>query len=98
MSDFVRNKNAEYIKDPDAFLDYLVNWAVFLPEGDVIIDSTFTSDSVELVVEISTFTDTTTTVWVSGGELGMTHKVVNHITTQAGRQEDQTLVYTIKEK
>lgn len=98
MGDFVTDKNFQKIKDPDAVLDYQFDWAAFLPEGDVIVASTMTPDSADITVDSESHTDTTTTVWLSGGVLGATHLCTNHITTQDGRQEDKTLTLTIKEK
>lgn len=40
----------------------------------------------------STNTTTTATVWLSGGTLGEYYRIVNHITTAAGRQDDRTIV------
>lgn len=87
---------ARFTKDPDAVLDYQVNWFRWLIEGDFITAVAFDPDS-GITVEDSSFTDTTTTVWLSGGTVGVTYKVVCHITTDAGREDDRTLQIAVKE-
>jgi hypothetical protein len=86
----------KFTKDPDAVLDYQIDWAQWLTEGDVIVASTFTPEA-GITVDSTAFLDTSTTVWMSGGTVGETYKVVNHITTDGGRQDDRTITFTIKE-
>ena len=85
-----------FIKDPDSVLDYTVNWLTWL-DGDTISASTWTVPS-GLTKDSDTFGDSTTTVWLSGGTVGKEYSIVNHITTAAGREEDQTLIIVCKEK
>jgi len=90
----------KYTKDPDAVLDYTVDWTAWLPSGDTITASTFTvnSDADNAVVVDDQLNDAhTTTVWLSGGVAGQKYTVTNHITTAAGRQDDRSLTITIKE-
>lgn len=90
----------KYTKDPDSVLDYSVDWSAWLPTGDTIVASTFTvtpaaTDAV--VVDDSSFNDTTTTVWLSGGANKASYTVTNHITTSQGRQDDRSMVIQMKE-
>lgn len=93
------------VKDPSATLDYEIDWTPFLVPGDVIVASTFvptlpdgTLDNTITVVNV-TFAPTNTTVWLSGGVVGdPTHMIVNHITTNQGRQDDQSLYIDICQK
>ena len=90
----------KYTKDPDAVLDYSIDWSAWLPTGDTITASTYTvnSDAADaIVVDDTSFNTTTTTVWLSGGVAGQTYTVTNHITTSAGRQDDRSLTIKIKE-
>lgn len=43
--------------------------------------------------ESTSNTNTTATIWVSGGTVGHEYPMVNHITTSAGQQEDETLIF-----
>lgn len=90
----------KYTKDPDAVLDYSIDWSDWLPDTDTITASTYTvaSDAADaVVVDDSSFTTTTTTVWLTGGVVGTKYTVTNHITTSAGRQDDRSLTISIKE-
>jgi hypothetical protein len=86
---------SSFNKDPDAVLDYTVDWSDWLGT-DTISASTFTAES-GLTVDSSTNTTTTTTVWLSDGTVGSAYRVVNHITTVAGREEDKTITIKMKE-
>ncbi len=77
-------------KDPDAVLDYTLDWSRELVGGDTIIAAVFTPDT-GITIDSDSFTDSTTTVWLSGGEDGTTYEVSVHITTAAGRQDDRVI-------
>lgn len=89
---------ASFIKDPDALLDYVVDWSEWLPEGDTISSSAWEVDDAALVVDSSSNDSTTATVRLSGGTLHQRYRVTNRITTVTGLINDQTLVITIKQK
>ena len=88
--------NNKFIHDPDAVLDYTVNWETWL-DGDTISASSWTLPT-GLTEDSNTFGDSIATVWLSGGTVGKRYSIVNHITTAAGREEDQTLIIVCKEK
>lgn len=83
-------------QDPAATLDYQFNWAEWLA-GDTISASTWTADD-GLTVASSAFTNVLTTVWLSGGAVGLTYAVTNHITTAGGRTDERTLSIVVAEK
>ena len=86
------------VKDPEAVLDYQFDWSSVVGPNDSIIVSTWVPDAGITIVSTA-FTATTTTVWLSGGAVGdATHQIVNHIRTNGGRQDDQTLYLDIVEK
>lgn len=89
---------ATYIQDPDALLDYVIDWSEWLPSGDTIDTSTWFVDDDALEIESTSKTDTTATVRVSGGTLNRRYKVTNRITTTAGLINDQTITIRIREK
>lgn len=85
-------------KDPDEILDYTIDWTPRLGTGgDVIVSSTWISPT-GITVVIDSFTDTHTTIWLSGGSLAATYSFVNRITTAGGRTMDQTVRLKIKTK
>jgi len=88
------------IKDPDAELDYAVNWSNWLEEGETIVSAvweipdSFTRppgkpDRIE---------EGRTIIWVSGGEPGMDHGLRVHVVTSAGREEDRTIWLRVRNR
>lgn len=91
----------KFVKDPDEVLDYLVDWAAWLPDGDTIATATFVTDADEdsgFVIQDGKTSHTTTsaTVWVAGGTIGSTFTVVHHVTTAGGREGERNLAFQIK--
>lgn len=85
-------------KDPNEVLDYLLSWARRVPEGDSIAGSTWLVDEGDVVVDSDSFTDTTATVWLSGGTVGTRCVLTNRVTTTEGRTMDQSVSIRIREK
>ena len=73
-----------FAQDPDAYLDYSIDWSNWLPEGDTISTSSWTADA-GITTASAGHSTTATTVWVSGGTLGANYRVKNTIVTAAGR-------------
>jgi hypothetical protein len=84
--------------DPNDVADYSIIWT--LDTGDTIAASTWTiaEPSIGLSITTSSFNDTTTSVWLTGGTSGDSAQLRNHITTALGRQFDQTVKLKIKER
>lgn len=79
-----------FVKDPDAVLDYVVDWAAWLGEDMLSASAWAAQDGI--TVDSSSFEATgAATVWLSGGTVGTTYTVTNHITTAAGRQNDRSI-------
>lgn len=84
-------------KDPDAVLDYSIDWGEWLGT-DTIDTSDWTvpsgivggARSIDPIGKI-------TTIWLSGGTVAQTYTIRNRITTVGGRTNDQTFKITIKE-
>lgn len=85
-----------YNKDPDAILDYVIDWSTWL-DSDTISTSVWVVPS-GITEDSDSNTTTTATIWLSGGTLGTSYSVVNRITTAAGRTDDRTITITIREK
>lgn len=86
---------SDFTKDPDAVLDYALDWAAWLA-GDTIATASWTADGV--TVDSQTNTTTVATVWLSGGTVGTPAAATCRITTASGRTEDRTLTFTIEER
>jgi hypothetical protein len=84
-------------KDPDAVLDYCLDWSKWLANNEHITQSTWTP-SAGVTVESTTATASVTTVWLSGGTPGYPFTIVNHIVTDQGRQDDRTITIRVRER
>lgn len=78
-----------YRKDPDAKLDYSLDWSTYLETGETISTSTW-----EVAAGITKVSDvksgTLTTIWLSGGTEGERYQLRNLIVTSAGRQDQRS--------
>lgn len=80
------------IKDPDARLDYVINWTTWL-DGDTLNAVTWvipTGITEGTGAYASTFDGQIATVWLSGGTLHSKYDIVCRITTSLGRIDDYT--------
>lgn len=86
----------EYVpsKDPSEVKDYTIDWSDDLDTGEIIDTSTFTVSS-GLTKDSSSKTDTTTTVWVSGGTAGVEYLAVNTIVTSSARTYERTIIIPV---
>jgi hypothetical protein len=92
----VREPVAEYLKDPDSTLDYILVWSRWLGT-DTIASASWTVPA-GLTEESSTATTTTATVWLSGGTAGTDYDVACLITTAAGRIDERTIRVRCRER
>lgn len=76
------------LKDPDANLDYVFDWSLWLA-GDTIASASVTVAGA--TKGATTNTTTAVTQWVSGGTAGQTATVACKITTAAGRIDERTI-------
>ena len=85
-----------FYKDPDAKLDYTVDWTEWLT-NDTISASAWVVPSG--ITESSTSKTTTeATVWLSGGTTGVVYEITNRITTTLGRIDDRSFNVKIQDK
>lgn len=92
------------LKDPQAVLDYAIDWGTeFLAATspiDTIATSTWaiTGPDSSLTVDADTKTTSLATVWLSGGTLDAEYQVTNRITTAEGRTDDRTITVSVVSK
>lgn len=87
---------AGFIKDPDATLDYKIDWSNWLL-NDVIDSSTWILES-GLTEAASTNDTTTATVWISGGSPGVNYTVKNRIVTAGGRTDERSFTLRVRQR
>ena len=87
-----------FVQDPQATLDYTLDWAPWLG-SDTINVSTWVADS-PVVIESGSEsqTDTTTTLFLSGGVHGSNYTITNTITTIGGRQDDRSFELRVRNR
>lgn len=85
-----------WTKDPDEEADYTIDWSGDLGE-DTIATSTWLdiSSGIGTGTPASTFTDTTATIWITGGDPGEVYDLTNRITTAGGRTYDQEVALRV---
>lgn len=92
---------SSFIKDPSAVLDYKFDWAAetnvsgasdWLADGETISSKTVTASD-GLTVDSSSITDTNTsvTVWLSGGVANTDYTVTCQIVTSANRTDERSI-------
>ena len=87
-------------KDPNATLDYVVDWSKWLQQGETISTSSWTVPAglTQPATPAASNTATTATVWLAGGTAGANYDVSNRITTSAGRTDDRTIRIIVRER
>jgi hypothetical protein len=97
--------STSFLKDPDATLDYKVDWSGWLQTGETIDTCVVTAETgitVEDGARAPALADTDTSVvfWLSGGTAGTEYNVTCQITTDAvpARTDERTIRVVVKER
>lgn len=85
-----------FVKDPDAVLDYLFDWAIWLATGETISTSTVIVPS-GITLTNDSKTSTSATAWLAGGAAGQVYEVTNRISTNQGRTNDYTIHIIVRQ-
>lgn len=87
------------IKDPDASLDYGVDWSGYLEAGEAI---TLASWSVAPAGDVTLAGEATggtvATVQLAGGVRGRVYRLTNRITTTAGRTDERSITIRMEQR
>lgn len=86
-----------FTKDPNAVLDYTVDWSSWLQEGEAIQSSSWVVDA-GITDSNPTNTGIAATIWLSGGIVNKVYRVTNRITTSAARVDDRSLLIAVRQK
>lgn len=88
-----------FVKDPSAVLDYKFDWSDWLASGETIISKTITAED-GITVDSSSIEDdaTSVVVWLSGGTATENYEVTCQITTSAGRTDERTAKWYVRER
>ena len=86
-----------FVKDPNAVLDYSIEWAKWLA-GDQIETSEWSTSDPALEASDGSNTVTRTTTWLSGGAAGQSYTVTNKITTTGGRTDERSFAIQVQDR
>ncbi len=102
--------NNVFLKDPSAVLDYKFDWKAnshgvagadgdWLGTTETISTKTITATT-GITVDSSSLTDSNTsvTVWLSGGTAGSTYTVACKIVTAAGRTDERSIIVRVQDR
>lgn len=88
---------AEYVKDPDATLDYTFDWTDRLAEDEEITNTEIIVPEGMTLLYMEN-TAKTVTCWLSGGVATLRYWITCRITTNQGRVDDRSISIWIKEQ
>lgn len=89
-----------YLKDPDAAVDYAIDWAPYL-DGRTIVASAWSVTPAEAggaAVEEASFESARTAARVSGGVAGHVYGLANHVTLSDGSSDDRSLALRVEQR
>lgn len=89
------------LKDPDALLDYVVDWGADYLAGDALASSSWSVSPDEpsgVAIARSSFDLLVSTVQVSGGEAGKVYRLSNRVLTASGRQDCRSIVLRVEKR
>lgn len=90
------NPIAIFPKDPDAVLDFALDWTKWL-EGDTLVSGTWTIDAGPTITTQNA-TNGIVTMWLSGGTEGTTYVARCRVVTTNGRTDDRTIHIQVRER
>ncbi len=87
----------QFLKDPQAKLDWGFDWSDWLASGETIVSYVITADT-GITVEEDAESGGVVTVWLLGGTAGQSYKCACKITTSAGRIDERTIRIRVDER
>lgn len=84
-------------KRPDDLLDYDVQFERWLSDGDTITDASALPDPTGLSIDRVEIFGDVVKVWISGGEVGASHRINVTATTAQGRVKEVTFNLRVTE-
>lgn len=89
------------LKDPDAALDYSVDWGTEYLSDDVLATSGWSVDPAEPggVAVVRQESDLLiATVIVGGGAPGKLYRLTNHVVTASGREDSRSIMLRVEKR
>lgn len=89
---------SQFIKDPNATLDYTFDWSDYLEAGETITAGTVISNHSSLIVDSFTAGTVSVRAWISGGVVDSVYKVGCRVTTSESRIDERSITITCHER
>lgn len=89
------------LKDPSATLDYSVDWGADYLSDDVLTESSWAVSPAEpggVSMVANGFDLKTSTVQVSGGNVGRIYRLTNHVVTADGREDSRSIMIRVEKR
>lgn len=89
------------LKDPDAVLDYAVDWAAEYLDGDKIAESLWSVAPAEaggVAVIASRFEPGMAIVQAGGGIAGRVYQLTNHVVLVSGREDSRSILLRVEKR
>jgi len=89
------------LKDPDAVLDYSVDWGAEYLSGDILATSEWSVIPDEpggVSVAGSNFDDKVATVKAAGGLAGRVYQLINHVVLASGLIDSRSIVLRVEKR
>lgn len=87
------------IKDPDATLDYGVDWSDYLDAGETLSMSSWSAAPAgDLTLSGEASGASSASVLVAGGMKGRIYRLVNRVTTSAGRTDERSITIRVEHR
>jgi len=89
------------LKDPDAALDYSVDWGAEYLADDALAESRWAVNPVEdrgAAVAGERFDLRSATVKVEGGVAGRLYRLTNHVVTASGREDSRSIMLRVEKR
>lgn len=90
-----------FLKDPDASLDWTVDWAAGYLDGQTITNSRWSAlpdENGGVVIAATMIQPTRTAATLTGGVPGHVYRVSNRVTLSDGRIDERTLTIRVEER
>ena len=89
------------LKDPEALIDYSVDWGADYLTGDILTESSWTVSPAEsggVSIVSSRFDLKQSTVEVGGGQPGRIYRLTNHVVTAEGREDSRSIMLRVEKR
>jgi hypothetical protein len=83
-----------FLKDPQAVLDYYIDWTPLLGDDEIVTSTWVTPDT--LTLSDSGILGSFTVIWVAGGAVDTVASATNHVLTAEGREDERTIFFVLR--